>query len=59
MIDTENLADTFELQFLVIGKYTLLWAVLRSTSPMSKRKARYKFQGDYSFLPMDINNPLE
>lgn len=44
MVHTENLADTFELQFLFIGKYTLLWAVLRTKSPMSKRKARHKFQ---------------
>lgn len=59
MVHTENLADTFELQFLVIGKYTLLWAVLRIKPPMSKRKAKHKFPGGYSFLPMDINNSLE
>lgn len=47
---TENLADTFELQLLVIGKYTLLWAVLRTKPPMRKRKSRHKFQIIHSSL---------
>ena len=44
---TENLAETFELQFLVIEKHTLLWAVLRTKPPTSMRKVRHKFPGGY------------
>lgn len=40
---TQNLAYTFELQVLVTGKYTLLWAVLRTKPPMPREKPGINF----------------